>query len=115
MKRSLIVLVLFVFVAVLLLTVRVPQQVLGKAHVPTDQLQVCHKGRTAINVDSPARDAHIRHGDCQLPACDFANNFAVGADCSGVGPAGGLDRGTDLAPRDEASGTPGCPAGAGIF
>ncbi len=115
MKRSLIALALFVFVAVLLLTVRVPQPVLGKAHVPTMQLQVCHKGRTVINVDSPALGGHLRHGDCQLPACDFANVSFVGDDCSGVGPADILGHCTGLATRDEADGTTGCPAGAGTF
>ena len=116
MKRSLIALALFIFVAMFLLTVRVPQPVLGKAHVPTNQFQFCHKGRTAINVDKPARGGHLRHGDFQLPVCDFANVFGVGADCSFVSDTDGdgfADAG--LNERDEASGTPGCPAGGGVF
>ena len=113
MKRSLIALALFVFVAVFLLTVRVPQPVLGKAHVPVNQLQVCHKGRTAINVDSPALGGHLRHGDFRLPACDFANVFGVGADCSFVSDNDSDGLADDgLAPRVDAGGvTPACPVG----
>ena len=114
MKRSLIALALFVFVAVLLLTVRVPQPVLGKAHVPVKKVQVCHRGETNT-VSQNALGSHLGHGDCQLPACDFANIFQTGADCSGVGPADILGHCTGLAPRDEADGTPGCPAGGGVF
>ena len=66
------------------LTVLVPGSALGKAHVPADQVQLSHKGRKAINVDAPALKAHIRHGDVQLPACDFANVFGEGADTSNV-------------------------------
>ena len=57
---------------------------LGKGHVPAGQVQVSHKGRTAINVDAPALQAHIGHGDIQLPACDFANSFMPGDDTSNV-------------------------------
>ncbi len=115
MKRSLIALALFVLVAVFLLTVRVPQPVLGKAHVPVKKVQVCHRGETNT-VSLNARAAHLGHGDFQLPACDFANIFQTGADCSFVSDNDGDGLADDgLDPRDEASGTPGCPAGAGIF
>ena len=98
MKRSLIALALFVFVAVLLLTVRVPQPVLGKAHVPQNRSQVCHRGKTFV-VTQGAVNGHLAHGDCRLPVCDFANVFMAGADCSGVGPADGMGRCTNLNPR----------------
>lgn len=109
MKRSLIVLVLFVFVAVLLLTVRVPQQVLGKGHVPTNRSQICHRDITFV-VTQGSVDGHLAHGDCRLPVCDFDNVFTAGADCTGVGPADGDGNCSNLAnPRDSANGlTPAC-------
>ena len=60
--------------------------VFGKGHVPASQVQVCHKGRTALNVDAPALKAHLGHGDIQLAACSSSPGatFLEGADCSGV-------------------------------
>lgn len=87
----------------------------GKAHVPADQVQVSHKGRKAINVDAPALKAHLRHGDVQLPACDFNNVFLEGDDTSNVVATG--DFGVEYADgtiveRDSAEGvTPACPPG----
>lgn len=83
----------------------------GKAHVRLGKVQVCHKGEV-ISVRDAALAAHHRHGDCQLPACDFNpdNIFQVGdacdsnnagGDCSGLAEpridAGGL---TDACPPD---------------
>ena len=55
----------------------------GKAHVPAGQVQVSHRG-TALTVAAPALNAHLDHGDIQLPACDFANVFGDGTDTSNV-------------------------------
>lgn len=79
-----------------------------KGHVPLHKAQVCHKGDQVITVSEKALDAHLNHGDCQVPVCDFANIFHTGDDCSGLSGAGSHCGG--LNPRDEAS-TPGCPAG----
>ena len=87
----------------------------GKAHVPAGQVQVSHKGRTAINVDAPALSAHLRHGDVQLPACDFNNVFPAGADTSNVVSADGTGvtySDIGFVPRADAGGvTPACPPG----
>ena len=64
-------LVTFVLGGVLLAA---PAAVLGKGHVPVHKIQVCHKGRVLV-VSANALGGHQRHGDCQLPACDFANIF----------------------------------------
>lgn len=88
---------------------------LGKAHVPAGEVQLSHKGRTAINVDAPALQAHIRHGDIQLPACDFNNVFGEGTDTSNVISAdlsGVTYSDKPFQPRADAGGvTPACPAG----
>ena len=87
----------------------------GKAHVPAGQVQLSHKGRTAINVDAPALKAHIRHGDIQLPACDFNNVFGEGTDTSNVVSAdlsGVTYSDKPFQARADAGGiTPACPAG----
>ncbi len=57
---------------------------MGNGHVPAGQVQVSHKARVAINVDAPALQAHIGHGDVRLPACDLANVFQVGDPTSDV-------------------------------
>ncbi len=80
----------------------------GKAHVPVHKAQVCHKG-TVIVVSENAVQGHLRgHGDCHLPACDFANIFGAGASCTVD------DRGDGKCvlplPRDEAV-NDACPAG----
>ena len=88
---------------------------LGKAHVPAGEVQLSHKGRTAINVDAPALQAHIRHGDIQLPACDFNNVFGEGSDTSNVVSAsfsGVTYSDIGFVPRADAGGiTPACPPG----
>ena len=81
MKRQVVVVSL---VLALLLAVMVAGTVLGKGHVPAGQVQVSHKGRTAMNVDAPSLKAHLGHGDLQLPACDFNNVFHDGDDTSNV-------------------------------
>jgi len=86
-----------------LLAITASQMVWSKAHVPGHKLQMCHEGEV-IQVGAPALDAHLGHGDVQLPACDFNNVFFVGNSC-----------GAPLADRREASGTPGCPVGGGVF
>ena len=67
----------------------------GKGHVPVHKSQVCHKGNV-ITVSRSAKGSHLRHGDCGIPACDLANMFQTGGDCSGVGPAGGMGQCTNL-------------------
>ena len=88
---------------------------LGKAHVPAGQVQVSHKGSTAINVGAPALPAHMGHGDIQLPACDFANVFDRGSDTSNVVSAdftGVAYSDKPFQSRDDADGaTPACPPG----
>ena len=86
MKKYLI--LLPIIAAAVVLSAMSSGMVFGKAHVPASQVQVSHKGRTAINVDAPALKAHVGHGDIQLPACDFANVFPPGADTSNVLAAG---------------------------
>jgi len=102
-------------VLALLLAVMVAGSALAKGHVPAGEVQVSHKGRTAINVDAPALKAHLGHGDIQLPACDFNNVFhdgddtsnVVSSDLSGVHYADGTFK-----PRRSANGiTPACPPG----
>ena len=96
-----------------LLAITGSQMVWSKAHVPAGKVQMCHKGRAALNVAAPAQFGHLRHGDFFLPACDFNNVFPAGADCSGVSDTnddGFADAG--LAPRADAGGiTPACPVG----
>ena len=107
MKRLLVLSVVGGF----LLVLPPPNLVWGKAHVPLKKIQVCHKGAT-ITLGAPARAGHLRHGDCQLPACDFTkdNIFFTGQDCpSEPGPDGFclLEE-----PRDSAEGfTDACPEG----
>ena len=80
-----------------------------KGHVPLHKAQVCHKGKV-ITVSVNALPAHQgRHGDCQLPACDFNNVFHTGEACDSNNPGGEC---TLPNPRDGADGvTPGCPVG----
>jgi hypothetical protein len=105
MKRVLV----FVIFGAFLLAIPAAQFVSGKAHVPLNKVQVCHKGRT-LTIGKESLADHQGHGDGQLPACDFNNVFHTGdacpADQNGDGKA-------DLAkPRRDADGvTPGCPAG----
>ncbi|MCH7585542.1 MAG: hypothetical protein IH941_10390 [Acidobacteria bacterium] len=118
--------ILFPLLMAVLLMALASGVALGKAHVPAGDVQVSHKGRTAINVDAPALAAHLGHGDIQLPACDFANVFGEGTDTSNVvdaefvqdGVAGVLylpgtgPMDATFVPRDDAGGiTPACPTG----
>ena len=90
-------------VAVLLLALAASNLLWSKAHVPLHKTQFCHAGEV-IEVGSSAAAAHLGHGDCELPACDNNNvSFKEGA-CT-----------CDLAPRDGAAGTPGCPADGSRF
>ena len=92
-----------------LLAITATQMVWSKAHVPIGKVQMCHKGRTAINVGAPAQFAHLRHGDFFLPACDFNNVFRAGDDCSGVDNRDGF---AVFGDRDDAGGvTDACPVG----
>ncbi len=107
--------VLFPVVLVVFLMVLASGSALGKAHVPAGEVQVSHKARKAINVDAPALRAHVRHGDIQLPACDFANVFGVGDDTSNVVAAsfaGVTFSDIGFVARIDANGaTPACPPG----
>jgi hypothetical protein len=111
MKRRVVV----SLVLVLLLAILVAGSVSGKGHVPAGQVQVSHKGRMAINVDAPALQAHQRHGDIQLPACDFNNIFHEGDDTSNVLSAdssGVTYSDIGFVERLDAGGmTPACPPG----
>ena len=92
-------------VAAFLLAIPLSHVLLGKGHVPSNKDQVCHKGKV-ITVSQSALAAHQAHGDCLLPACDFANVFHTGDPCDC----------NNLAPRDDAAGkTPGCPADGSRF
>ena len=105
--------------AVILMLLPIQETILGKGHVVGDQVQVCHQERTsyyrpadngvAMIVTANSLSFHLRHGDCQLPACDFANVFHAGDECA-VLDVDGDGRCDSLNTRDEAD-TPGCPAG----
>ena len=71
-----------------LLAITGSQMVWSKAHVPIFKVQMCHKGKV-IYVGAPALMGHLRHGDFQLPACDFENVFFIGRDCSTISDASG--------------------------
>lgn len=86
--------------------------VLGKGHVPLHKVQVCHKGET-ITVSADALKGHLDHGDCQLPACDFANVFHTGDACDSNNPGGQCS--VPNARNDACGRTPGCPAGPDCF
>ena len=95
----------------LLLAIPASHQVFGKAHVRVGKVQVCHKGKT-ITVSENALRAHLRHGDIQLPACDFNNVFQTGDNCGDVVDSNN-DGQADFGNRDDAGGmTDACPEGA---
>ena len=58
---------------------------------PEPKVQICHlgdEGPKVINVSQNATNAHLGHGDCQLPACDL-NGFDVfqtGDECNNFVP-----------------------------
>ena len=106
MKRVLFLTILAAFV----LALPASHQVWGKGHVPSHKIQVCHEGET-ITVGAKALRAHIDHGDCQLPACDFNNVFQIGGPCPSADVDG--DDKCDLPnPRADAGGaTPACAVG----
>ncbi len=112
MRRKL---VLLSVVATVLMAIMASGIVSGKAHVPAGQVQLSHKGRTALSVDEPALQAHVGHGDIQLPACDFNNVFVDGSDTSNVtaaSDAGVTYSDIGFVPRADAGGiTPACPPG----
>lgn len=115
MKKYLVSSILVAVVLAVALPFATAGVVWGKAHVPAGQVQVSHKGRTAETVDAPALKAHIRHGDIQLPACDFNNVFIQGNDTSNVVSSdftGVTYSDFGFIPREDAGGiTPACPAG----
>ena len=85
----------------------------GKGHVPAGKVQVCHRG-TTIEVGASALPAHLKHGDGQLPACDFGNVFfkespcLPGADAQGRAPlANAVNRADGI--------TPACPADGSVY
>lgn len=81
--------------------------VFGKAHVRLGKVQVCHKGKV-LQVSKNALKAHVKHGDCQLPACDAANVSFRGDDCT---TAGAIDDKCDLANLPDPIVTDVCPPG----
>ncbi|MFQ6029230.1 MAG: hypothetical protein ACE5Q6_17265 [Dehalococcoidia bacterium] len=116
MKKYLISsLVLALMVAVVLPTL-LSGVVWGKAHVPANQVQVSHKGKIVKQLPAQALGGHLRHGDIQLPACDFANVFQEGDDSSNVISAdftGVTYSDVGFVARVDAGGlTPACPPGA---
>lgn len=95
-------------VLTVLLAIPASHLVWGKGHVRIGKVQVCHKGEV-LTVSENALRAHLKHGDCQLPACDFNNVFQTGDACE-VSNGGGRCELADE--RDPADGvTPGCPEG----
>lgn len=98
-----------------LLAIPASKALSGKGHVPIGKVQVCHAGGgtgaatgQALMVDDNALAAHLGHGDCQLPACDFNNVFFNGDACTRSAAAQCSLQNA----RDDAGGaTPGCPAG----
>ena len=112
MKRILILSV----VAAFMLALPASSLVWGKAHVRLGKIQVCHigdEGDEVITVSASALGAHLGHGDCQVPACDFNNVFQTGDDCTDVGGPDELGRCTGLNMRQDAGGqTDACPAGS---
>ena len=108
--------ILFSFLLVVMLALAASGGVaFGKAHVAAGEVQLSHKGRTAIIVDAPALNAHLNHGDIQLPACDFGNVFGEGTDTSNVvsSDLSGVGYSNKpFQPRIDAGGvTPACPPG----
>lgn len=95
-----------------LLVAGIAGSAMGKAHVPAGDVQISHRG-IVKQLPAQALAGHLRHGDFQLPACDFNNVFLNKGDASGVADDDGdgfADAG--LNERSDAGGiTPACPAG----
>lgn len=105
---------LFLMLGVLLMFAASAGVALGKAHVPVGDIQVAHRG-VVKQLPEQALDGHLRHGDIQLPACDFNNVFLNKGDASNVLAAdftGVLYSDIGFVPRADAGGvTPACPPG----
>ena len=91
------------FLGAFLIALPASHVVFSKGHVPSDQVQVCHKGEVK-DIRAAALNGHLSHG-CQLPACDGANVFHVGNTCSN---AGAVDGKCLLANPRAQSGSPSC-------
>ncbi len=101
MKRSLAKRWRLLVAMVVMLSMFAAAGAFGKAHVPVGEIQVAHRG-VVKQLPAQALDGHLRHGDVQLPACDFNNVFLEGDVVGDV----------VLNPRDSAEGiTPACPVG----
>ena len=74
---------LIAFVVPALLLTGLAGSELGKAHVPAGEIQVAHRG-VVKQLPAQALSGHLRHGDFQLPACDFNNVFPNKGDASNV-------------------------------
>ena len=107
MKRYL--LLIPIIVLAIALGVATSGSVFSKGHVPLGDVQVCHKGRVAKNMNTSSMIGHQAHGDIQLPACDGTVVFGDGADCSGVTDLDNDGKADLAAPNPVTS--PACPAG----
>ena len=107
--------VLLSLILVVILALAATGVAFGKAHVPAGNIQVAHRG-VVKELPAQALDGHLRHGDLQLPACDFNNVFPTGSDASNVVSSDGTGvtySDIGFVPRADAGGiTPACPAGA---
>lgn len=108
MKRVLV----LSFVGAFVLTMSGLDLAWGKAHIPLDMVQVCQDGESKV-IRAKKLQIRLNHGDCQLPACDFNNIFAMpspnGADCSAVDAPDENGQCMVLNPRNPANGiTPAC-------
>ena len=115
MKKYLVSSTIVAIIVVMALSMLTVGLVSGKAHVPAGQVQISHKGMAAKSYPAAALGGHLRHGDIQLPACDFANVFGDGADTSDVVStsfAGVMYADGSFVERVDAGGaTPACPPG----
>ncbi len=102
--------------AALMLAFPVADYIWGKAHVPSDMVQVCDGG-TTLTIPADDLDEFLDDGACQLPACDFNNVFMTGGACPGNDDDDEDDEDDDERcdlpnMRDSAEGrTPACPPG----
>ncbi len=54
----------------------------GKAHVPVNKEQVCHKGEV-VTVSKNAKDSHLNHGDCLIDKANLRPPLFTGDACGG--------------------------------